>query len=830
MIKNSFNPLKVLGLLILMQEGSAVAQEGVIDPAFNPVDDGLYGNGQGPNGTVSRILETQDDGYLIFHSGGQYNGQWTGRIFSVSNDGVLDQAYWLDDAIAGVVLDIQSSPQGGYFIGGSTGPIGYLAKLTEDGQLDPAFLPASYPNGTVTQIHPSPNGSLLVRGFFNMVGDSDRNGIACFAPDGSLSAFDIASSVNGLVRCATYQSDGSLILGGGSTSVQGHVIKRVARIAIDGTVDTTFSAAGGPNAEVTALGSGADGSLFISGSFTYYADIPRTRLAKLLPAGVLDLGFDPGTGPNWPPELLRTGADGSLLIANGFTSYQGSACDRMVVLNSDGSLRYVVGTGSGTCGTIYDILYRAGGRIVVGGAVNCWMGEQCRYAEALLPNAEIDLTFDPGTGANGYVGAVAVAADGRIYIGGEFTRYNGIVRRGLAVLHPDGTLDDEEGTGLGFNGVVRALSILPDGRYYVGGGFTRVQGVERKALARLGPNGLLDPEFMPGITGEAYCINVLQDGRILVGGTLSAYGGTSGVGLLRLHPDGQVDTTFNVGTGSDHWWVKQIATHSDGRIVVTGSFLNWNGTGRRNVVRLHPDGSVDEGFDPGTGTNGDVRGLALQADGKIVIGGMFTTLNGVERHYVARLEPSGAADVAFSNAVGSGSTQGVTSVALDAEGRVLVAGTFGFFDGLASRPIVRLLPTGTRDPDFYGSMISSGGIHAMGLQPDGGILIAGNFTDIDGIPRNRVARLAAEVVGIEHPNEPGYDPVCYPNPAHSQVTIQSDQPLGAVCIIDLQGREVYWERSNMERITLRTDRLPAGLYGVQVTNARYTRTLRLVIE
>jgi len=140
----------------------------------------------------------------------------------------------------------------------------------------------------------------------------------------------------------------------------------------------------------------------------------------------------------------------------------------MVVLNSDGSLRYVVGTGSGTCGTIYDILYRAGGRIMVGGAVNCWMGEQCRYAEALLPNAEIDLTFDLGTGANGYVGAVAVAADGRIYIGGEFTRYNGIVRRGLAVLHPDGTLDDEEGTGLGFNGVVRALSILPDGRYYVG--------------------------------------------------------------------------------------------------------------------------------------------------------------------------------------------------------------------------------------------------------------------------------------------------------------------------------------------------------------------------
>jgi uncharacterized delta-60 repeat protein len=97
-----------------------------------------------------------------------------------------------------------------------------------------------------------------------------------------------------------------------------------------------------------------------------------------------------------------------------------------------------------------------------------------------------------------------------------------------------------------------------------------------------------------------------------------------------------LDASFNPGTGADHW-VNSIALQPDGKILIGGYFDTYNGTTRNRIARLNTDGSLDASFNPGTGANDGVRSIALQPDGKILIGGLFTAYNGTGRNRVARI-------------------------------------------------------------------------------------------------------------------------------------------------------------------------------------------------
>ena len=80
-----------------------------------------------------------------------------------------------------------------------------------------------------------------------------------------------------------------------------------------------------------------------------------------------------------------------------------------------------------------------------------------------------------------------------------------------------------------------------------------------------------------------------------------------------------------------------IAVQSDGRIVIGGRFTSYDGVARNRIARLHTDGSLDESFDPGVGLDDFPEAIAVQSDGKILIGGNFTSYDGVARNRVARL-------------------------------------------------------------------------------------------------------------------------------------------------------------------------------------------------
>jgi uncharacterized delta-60 repeat protein len=258
-------------------------------------------------------------------------------------------------------------------------------------------------------------------------------------------------------------------------------------------------------------------------------------------------------------------------------------------------------------------------------------------------------------------------------------------------LNSDGSLDTTFDIGSGFNGNVFSIALQSDGKILVGGGFTSYDGTTQNYITRLNSDGSLDTTFDIGIgfNSDVRSITIQSDGKILVGGFFTSYDGTTQNRIARLNSDGSLDTTFDIGTGFN-FFVISIALQSDGKIVVGGNFASYDGTTQNRIARLNSDGSLDTSFDIGTGLNSNVFPIALQSDGKILVGGFFTSYDGVTQNRITRLNPDGSLDTTFD--IGTGFNDSVISIAIQSDGKILVGGNFNIYDDVTQNRITRLLP------------------------------------------------------------------------------------------------------------------------------------------
>ena len=336
--------------------------------------------------------------------------------------------------------------------------------------------------------------------------------------------------------------------------------------------------------------------------------------------------------------------------------------------------------------------------------------------------------FNPD--ANGPVYAIALQADGKIVVGGQFTQIGGQTRNRIARLNGDGSLD--AGFNPGANGLVNSIALQTDGKIVVGGQFTQIGGQTRNYIARLNGDGSLDTGFNPGADYMVSSIAVQADGKILVGGYFTTIGGQARDHIARLNVDGSVDAGFNPGASS---YIYSIALQADGKIVLGGHFSTIGGQARNYIARLHVDGSVDTSFNPDA--NGIVESIAIQSDCKIVVGGYFTQIGGQARNHIARLNVDGSLDAGF-NAVVVG---WVYSIAIQADGKILLGGEFTFTDEI-SYYITRRNRDGSIDAGFLPWADNT--VRSIALQADGKILVGGNFTQIISETRHHIARFHAD--------------------------------------------------------------------------------------
>jgi uncharacterized delta-60 repeat protein len=357
----------------------------------------------------------------------------------------------------------------------------------------------------------------------------------------------------------------------------------------------------------------------------------------------------------------------------------------------------------------------------------------------------LDEGFEIGDGFDDSVRSIALQPDGGILVGGEFTEFDGDPANGLARLNADGTLDEGFGIGDGFDGSkgagqVLSIALQSDGGILVGGQFTEFDGNPANGLARLNADGTLDEGFGigDGFDGDVYSIALQPDGGILVGGDFTEFDGGSANNMVRLNADGTRDSGFGIGDGFNNS-VYSIAMQPDGGILVGGFFTEFDGDPANGLARLNADGTLDEGFGIGDGFDGDVYSIALQPDGGILAGGDFTEFDGNPANFLVRLNADGSIDTGFG--IGTGFDKSVRSIALQSDGKVLVGGGFTSFDGNPANFLVRLNADGSLDSGFDIGAGFDKSVQAIALQPDGGILAGGDFTSFDGNPANFLVRL-----------------------------------------------------------------------------------------
>ncbi|SFC55613.1 delta-60 repeat domain-containing protein/Por secretion system C-terminal sorting domain-containing protein [Flexibacter flexilis DSM 6793] len=329
--------------------------------------------------------------------------------------------------------------------------------------------------------------------------------------------------------------------------------------------------------------------------------------------------------------------------------------------------------------------------------------------------------------ANEQVNAIAELSDGKYIIIGKFTQYDGIARNGVARLNADGTLDQNFTVGTGANAEVKCVLVQPDGKILIGGFFTQYNGVAVSRMIRLNADGTLDATNMQTMAnGDVYTMTRQTDGKYLVGGNFTTFNGVTRNRITRLNADLSTDTSFApIGAGASIYTITQ---QTDGKILIGGLFEFFNGVAHSKIARLNADGSLDNTFlaQLQTGSSYYITKIALQSTGKIIITGSFYNVNGSnDKLYITRLRASdGLNDDTFNNIfLGTGSNHGTNSFINNAivtsDDKIIITGPFTVYNTVIRNGLARVTAEGLLDDTFFPGSSSLGFMTPIGLNAQG---------------------------------------------------------------------------------------------------------------
>lgn len=440
-------------------------------------------------------------------------------------------------------------------------------------------------------------------------------------------------------------------------------------------------------------------------------------------------------------------------------------------------------------------------------------------------DADFDLLFNQynNYGNTFYPHVLKSQNDGKILVGGSFTHFDGNIVNRFCRLNLNGSIESIFGTG--FNNVVGCVDIQSDGKILCGGNFTTYNGTPAYSLVRLHTNGNIDSSFSPPMfTTSVLSLSVQPDGKIIaVGGSIN-----------RLNPDGSNDVSFDVGTGfyggPGGYGLWSTALQSDGKILVGGSFSSFNGFSQNNLIRLNTDGSKDESFNIGSGFNNNgefIGSIAIQTDGKILVGGDFTTYNGLSQNKLIRLNTDGTKDESFN--IGSGFNGNVRGITIQNDGKILVTGSFNTFNGLTQVSLIRLNQNGTKDNTFNIGSGFNDGAKTILIQNDGKLLVGGTFTKYQGFDSYRFVRLKGNST-LSTTNFSKSKISIYPNPVSDilNFTLSETNTATAYEIYNLLGAKVSY--GSLSSNAINVSNLAKGVYMVKIITENGVLTEKFIKE
>ena len=527
-------------------------------------------------------------------------------------------------------------------------------------------------------------------------------------PDASLDAsFSAAIQAgNGSFYAVTVQADGRILIGGNFTSYNGTARRGVARINADATIDPTFVPEGLTSATFERIVVQANGQILATGkadpAFDYNQSIVRFNTD-----GSRDAGFECKTdGYGYHVTLLT---NGKMVLSGDFSRVPpGDNHNAIIICNSDGSIDSSFSS-SFTLGGRIDRMHRqSDGKLIVAGFFTRANGVEDLYMARFNVDGTVDEGFSVGVGplpvydnttGLSQVNAIATQSDGKVIVTGFFTGFNGLSRPYILRLNADGSVDNTFNIS-GLASAPLAYDVLPlaDGKIIVGGGGIGIGGAVRTVI-RLNPDGSYDPTFNAGFalsnTGTVYRTILQPDGKIIIGGSFTLHNGAVRSNIARINPDGSLDTTFVPGRSGG----RTIHLQSDGKILV----VNNSGV----LFRYHVSGAVDVGFPDVIPTGGSINTIAVQTNGKILLGGRFTQINSIQSPGFARLNTNGSVDTTFIGGfdnVNDSFYYSINSFLFGQDGLLYIGGEFSLYDAQSRMNLVRLIdstppsPTPTNTP------------------------------------------------------------------------------------------------------------------------------------
>jgi uncharacterized delta-60 repeat protein len=363
-------------------------------------------------------------------------------------------------------------------------------------------------------------------------------------------------------------------------------------------------------------------------------------------------------GGTTEPEVIKQQPDGKLLIGGYFTSYQGVSANRIVRLNTDFSIDDTFDYGTGFNGAVNAIAIQSDGKVLVGGNFTTYKGTSRNRIVRLNTDGSLDNTFSIGTGFNNTVWAIVIQPDNKILVGGVFTSYSGVSESRIIRLNTDGSNDTTFSTPT-VNNTIFDISIQTDGKILACGDFTQVSGSSNyNRIVRFSTGGTVDETFITGtfsggqFNSGGYVVVAQPDGKIIFGGDFGVVSGVSSSKIVRLLSNGTRDTSFSVGSGftqngaSTTAFLVDITLTQNGKYLVSGAFDTYSGNSVSVLARLNSDGSFDSTLNQGTGfVYDDVNGFSFPStvlsDGNIVIGGLLSGYDGATTGTLVALDPFG---------------------------------------------------------------------------------------------------------------------------------------------------------------------------------------------
>ena len=528
----------------------------------------------------------------------------------------------------------------------------------------------------------------------------------------------------------------------------------IIRLNSDWTWDKTFQIGSGFSAQVSKILVQPDDKIVVIGNFTSYSGSSSNRIARLNADGTRDSTYNVGNGfnSNTPYMLFSKTFPDKTYVVGSFTTYSGSIADGIVRLNSNGT-RDASFAASSSTRNYQTINEDSSGSLYVGG-INLFSygGIPVFNYLKLTPSGNIDPAFQStitssfynvttlGLGTyNGGVRGIYIDSSDNQYIVGQFNTYKTpLTPNAIMIDSQNATFSSSFNIGVqGFSSQVQVFATQSDGKILAGGSFVQYSGSSSNRMIRLNKDGTIDTSFNlgTGFNSTVFNIIVQPDDKIIAIGSFGTYSGSTALGIARININGTRDTTFNVGTGLNFNPNYALALQPDGKIIIGGSFTTYSGSSAIRIARINTNGTLDTTFNTGTGfSTSTPYGFIIQPDGKIIASGNFTTYSGSSNNYIVRINPNGTKDTTFN--IGTGFNTTANSLNIQSDGKILAAGPFTSYSGSAINRIVRINPNGTRDTTFnVGTGLNNWTTiapNSIAINPSGSIYLTSNFVTYSG--------------------------------------------------------------------------------------------------